>query len=104
VTREFKEERAVPPICTAEPESAAAFFATLRRAWVCFPRPSSAKTAHLYQPSSDVLIASRVRSVWRQQWADGRVAGWSGNAGAAGTVTFTDVDFAVPKDNSQWAG
>jgi hypothetical protein len=98
-----RRTRAVPPICPPSrnlPRPSPA----LRRAWVCFPRPSSAKRAHPYQPSPGVLIASRVRSVWRQQWADGRVAGWSGNAGAAGTVTFTDVDFAVPKDNGRWAG
>ena len=50
-----------------------------------------------FPPSPGVLIASRVRSAWRQQRADGRVAGWSSNAGAARTVTFTDVAFAVQK-------
>ena len=97
-----RRTRAVPPICTAEPESADRLlprpFAAPGSA---SPRSSSAKRAHPYQPSPGVLIASRVRSAWRQQWADGRVAGWSGNAGAAGTVTFTDVDFAVPKDNDR---
>jgi len=90
----------VAPICTAEPVPAAFFPGASPRLGL-LPKAITGEEGTPFSPSPGVLIASRVRSAWRQQRADGRVAGWSSNVGAARTVTFTDVAFAVQKDNGR---
>jgi hypothetical protein len=91
-----RRTRAVPPICAAEPVPAAFFPGASPRLGL-LPKAITGEEGAPFSPSPGVLIASRVRSAWRQQRADGRVAGWSSNAGAARTVTFTGVAFAVQK-------
>jgi hypothetical protein len=95
-----RRTRTVPPSCTAEPVSAAFFPGASPRVDL-LPKAITGEEGAPLSAKSGRPDPPRVRSVWRQQRADGRVAGWSGNAGAARTVTFTDVAFEVPTDNGR---